>query len=160
VKVTASAGSLNAGDVAASSLFLHQHFGFAEVMAAGGFASLARHDIGRNVVDLRRGLPALPGDQRDVHATGLIFVFAVDGPQSELARPRAEGARITMPLTCEEWGGAGLPGPRPQRRHQLADWNAPTATRQPTITCSSASAGRDHERESSVMQQAVPTRDL
>jgi len=52
--------------------FLHQHFGFAGVMAADGFASVARRDIGMNVVYLRRGLPALPGDQRDVHATGLI----------------------------------------------------------------------------------------
>ena len=60
MKVTASAVSLNVEDVAASSLFLQQHFGFAEVMAADGFAWLARHDIGRNVVYLRRGLPAAP----------------------------------------------------------------------------------------------------
>lgn len=72
-----------------------------------------------NVVYLRGGLPALSGGQRDVHATGLIFVFAVDGLESELARPRAGGAQVTMPLTCEEWG-AGLPGPRPQRRHHPA----------------------------------------
>jgi hypothetical protein len=70
VKVTASAVSLNVEDVAASSRFLHQHSGFVEVMAAGGFASLARHDIGRNVVYLRRGLPTLPGDQRDVTPRG------------------------------------------------------------------------------------------
>jgi catechol 2,3-dioxygenase-like lactoylglutathione lyase family enzyme len=88
VKGTASAVSLNVEDVAASSRFLQEHFGFAGVMAADGFASLARHGIGRNVVYLRRGLPTLPGGQRDVHATGLIVVFAVEGLESELTRLR------------------------------------------------------------------------
>jgi catechol 2,3-dioxygenase-like lactoylglutathione lyase family enzyme len=104
VKVTASAVSLNVEDVAASSLFLHQQIGFAEVIAAGGFAWLGRHAIGRNVVYLRPGLPALPGGQRDVDATGRIVVFAVDGLESGLARLPAEGARITVPLTCQERG--------------------------------------------------------
>ena len=148
MKVTASAVSLNAEDVPASSLFLQQHFGFAEVMAADGFASLARHDIGMNVVYLRRGLPTLPGDQRDVHATGLILVYAVEGLESELARLQAEGVQITMPLTCEEWGERAFQVRDPNGVIiQLADWNAPTATRQPTMTCSSTSAGRDQKRE-------------
>jgi uncharacterized glyoxalase superfamily protein PhnB len=120
VKVTVSAVSLNVEDVAASSRFLHQHFGFAGVMAAGGFASLARHDIGMNVVYLRRGRPALPGDQRDVHATGLILVFAVEGLESELARLQAEGAQITMPLTCEEWGERAFRVHDSKRRHHPA----------------------------------------
>ena len=64
MKVTASAVSLNVEDVTTSSRFLQRRFGFAEVMAAGGLASLARHDIGMNVVCSRRGLPVRPGDQR------------------------------------------------------------------------------------------------
>ena len=120
MKVTASAVSLNVEDVAASSRFLQQHFGFAEVMAADGFASLARHDIGMNVVYLRRGLPALPGDQRDVHATGLILVFAVEGLESELARLQAEGVQITMPLTCEERGERAFQVRDPKWRHHPA----------------------------------------
>ena len=127
MKVTASAVSLNVEDVAASSRFLQQHFGFAEVMAAGGFASLARYEIGMNVVYLRRELLTLPGDQRDVHATGLILVFAVEGLESEVTRLPVEGAQITMPLTCEEWG-AGLPGLRPQT---ASSSSSPTGTRPP-----------------------------
>jgi predicted enzyme related to lactoylglutathione lyase len=127
VKVTAPAVSLNVEDVAASSRFLQQHFGFAEVMAADGFASLARHDIGMNVVYLRRGLPALPGDQRDVHATGLILVFAVEGLESELARLQAEGVQVTMPLTCEERGS----GPSRSATQMASSSSSPTGTRRP-----------------------------
>jgi predicted enzyme related to lactoylglutathione lyase len=148
VKVTVSAGSLNVEDVAASSRFLHQNFGFAGVMAAGGFASLARHDIGMNVTYSRRGLSALPGGQRDVHARGLILVFAVEGLESELARLPAEGAPITMPLTCHERGERAFAVRDPNRvTIRLAGWNAPTATGQPAMTCSSASAGHDQKRE-------------
>jgi predicted enzyme related to lactoylglutathione lyase len=148
VKVTASAVSLNVEDVAASSRFLHQHFGFAGVMAAGGFASLARRDIGVNVVYSRRGRPALPGDQRGVHATGVILVFAVGGLEGELARLQAEGAQITMPLTCEEWGSGPSRSATPSGVViQLPSWNVPTATLQPALTCSGTSAGRDPKRE-------------
>ena len=148
MKVTASAVSLNVEDVAASSRFLQQHFGFAEVMAADGFASLARHDIGMNVVYLRRGRPVLPGDQRDVHATGLILVFAVGGLEGELARLQAEGVQITMPLTCEERGSGPSRSATPNGGViQLAGWNVPAATRQPTMDCSGTSADRDPKKE-------------
>ena len=104
--------------------------------------------MGMNVVYLRRGRPALPGDQRGVHATGLILVFAVEGLESELARLQAEGAQFTMPLTCEEWGSGPSGSATPNGVViQLAGWNAPTATRQPALTCSGPSAGRDPKRE-------------
>lgn len=57
MKVNSSAVSLNVQDVAASSRFLQQHFGFRETLAPDGFASLTRDDAGMNVVYLRRGLP-------------------------------------------------------------------------------------------------------
>ena len=57
-----------------------------------------------NVVYLRRRLPILPEDQRDIHATGLILAFSVDDLEGELARLQAEGVPITMTLTTEEWG--------------------------------------------------------
>jgi hypothetical protein len=60
MKITASAVSLNVEDVAASSAFLTEHFGFREQMAADGFASLAREDAGLNVIFLRRGLATCP----------------------------------------------------------------------------------------------------
>ncbi|GAA0613027.1 VOC family protein [Streptomyces crystallinus] len=128
MQITASAVSLNVDDVAASSAFLTEHFGFREDMAADGFASLTRDDIGMNVIFLRRGLATLPADQRDEHATGLILAFTVDDLEGELARLRAEGVSITMPLTDEEWGERAFQVRDPNGVIvQLVDWNAPTS---------------------------------
>jgi uncharacterized glyoxalase superfamily protein PhnB len=129
VKVSSSAVSLNVDDVGASSRFLQEHFGFREEMAAAGFASLARDDVGMNVVFLRRGLPTLPDDQRDVHAAGLILAFVVDDLEGELARLRGEGVTITMPLTAEEWGERAFQVRDPNGVIvQLVDWNGPTVS--------------------------------
>ena len=128
MRITSSAVSLNVTDVAASSAFLVDHFGFQEEMAADGFASLARKDAGMNVVFLRTGLESLPADQRDDHATGLIIAFVVDDLEGELARLRGEGVAITMPLTSEEWGERAFQVRDPNGVIvQLVDWNAPTS---------------------------------
>ncbi|MGR6968352.1 VOC family protein [Streptomyces cynarae] len=125
MKVTSSAVSLNVDDVQASSDFLRTHFGFRAEMAADGFASLTRDDVGMNVVFLRRGLQTLPTDQRDEHAAGLILAFVVDDLEGELARLRAEGVAITMPLTEEEWGERAFQVRDPNGVIvQLVDWNA------------------------------------
>jgi len=124
VKITSSAVSLNVDDVAASSSFLVEHFGFQEVMAADGFASLTRPDAGMNVVYLRRGLATLPADQRDVHAAGLILAFVAEDLEGELARIQAEGVAVTMPLTEEEWGERAFQVRDPNGVIvQLVDWN-------------------------------------
>lgn len=128
VKITSSAVSLNVEDVAASSSFLINHFGFSEAMAADGFASLTRDDAGMNVIFLRRGLPTLPDDQRDDHAKGLILAFEVDDLEGELARLQAEGVTITMPLTAEEWGERAFQVRDPNGVIvQLVDWNGTTS---------------------------------
>ena len=125
MKINSSAVSLNVDDVAASSAFLVEHFGFREDMAADGFSSLARDDAGMNVVFLRRGLSTLPSDQRDDHAAGLILAFVVDDLEGELARLQAEGVTITMPLTEEEWGERAFQVRDPNGVIvQLVDWNA------------------------------------
>lgn len=127
MQITSSAVSLNVEDVAASSAFLVEHFGFREEMAADGFASLSREDAGMNVIFLRRGLESLPADQRDDHAAGLILAFVVDDLEGELARLRGEGVAITMPLTEEEWGERAFQVRDPNGVIvQLVDWNAPT----------------------------------
>ncbi|GAB3976050.1 VOC family protein [Plantactinospora veratri] len=124
MKITSSAVSLNVADVVASSRFLVTHFGFREAMAADGFASLTRDDVGMNVVFLRQGLPTLPADQRDEHARGLILAFVVDDLEGELARLQAEGVTITMPLTVEEWGERAFQVRDPNGVIvQLVDWN-------------------------------------
>ncbi|MET7378543.1 VOC family protein [Streptomyces sp. NPDC005526] len=126
MKITGSAVSLNVEDVPASSAFLVEHFGFSEVMAADGFASLTRDDAGMNVVFLRRGLETLPADQREEHAAGLILAFVVEDLEGELARLRSEGVAITMPLTDEGWGERAFQVRDPNGVIvQLVDWNAP-----------------------------------
>ena len=128
MRITSSAVSLNVDDVEASSAFLVQHFGFREEMAAPGFASLVRDDAGMNVIYLRRGLPTLPADQRDVHATGLILAFVVDDLDGELTRLQGEGVAITMPLTVEEWGERAFQVRDPNGVIvQLVDWNGAQA---------------------------------
>ena len=128
MRITSSAVSLNVTDVAASSAFLVDHFGFHQEMAADGFASLGREDAGMNVVFLRTGLESLPADQRDDHATGLILAFVVDDLEGELARLHGEGVAITMPLTSEEWGERAFQVRDPNGIIvQLLEWNAATA---------------------------------
>lgn len=132
MKITSAAVSLNVENAEASARFLKDHFGFAEVMAAEGFASLTRDDVGMNVIFLRRGMETLPGDQRDVHAAGLILAFEVDDLEGELARLRSEGVAITMPLTAEEWGERAFQVRDPNGVIvQLVDWNAPNAMESP-----------------------------
>ena len=123
MRISSTAVSLNIDDVPASSAFLARHFGFREEMSADGFASLTRDDVGMNVAFLRRGLPTLPADQRDVHAAGLILAFVVDDLEGELARLRDEGVAITMPLTVEEWGERAFQVRDPNGVIvQLVDW--------------------------------------
>ncbi|MBS2552863.1 VOC family protein [Catenulispora sp. NL8] len=128
MRITASAVSLNVADVPASTRFLIDHFGFREEMAADGFASLTRDDVGMHVVYLRTGMPTLPADQRDDHADGLILAFTVDDLEGELARLENEGVAITMPLTSEEWGERAFQVRDPNGVIvQLVDWNAVAA---------------------------------
>jgi uncharacterized glyoxalase superfamily protein PhnB len=129
MKVTGTGISLNVRDVHTSSRFLREHFGFSEVMAADGFASLVREDVGASVIFLACGLPTLPLDQRDDHARGLILAFEVEDLEGELARLRSEGVPITMPLTSEEWGERAFQVRDPNGVIvQLVDWNAEAAT--------------------------------
>jgi uncharacterized glyoxalase superfamily protein PhnB len=126
MKVTACAVSLNVEDVPASTAFLVDHFGFRVTIAADGFASLTRDDVGMDVVFLRRGLSTLPADQRDDHASGLILALVVDDLEGELARLQAEGVVVTMPLTTEEWGERAFQVRDPNGVSvQLVDWNGP-----------------------------------
>jgi uncharacterized glyoxalase superfamily protein PhnB len=135
VQITASAVSLNVEDIAASSAFLVEHFGFRQEMAADGFVSLARADTAMYIVFLRRGLAMLPADQRDKHAAGLILAFTVDDLEGELARLRAEGVAITMPLTVEEWGERAFQVTDPNGVIvQLMDWAARPGNQPPRAT--------------------------
>src|SRR5688500_7101442 len=115
VKITASAISLNVGDVVASASFVKDHFGFQEDMAADGFVSLSREDAGFNLIYLRTDLASFkPERLRGRHADGLLVVFVVEEIDREYARLQAEGVPITTPIETEPWG---------ERYFQVADPN-------------------------------------
>lgn len=137
LNVTTSTVSLNVHDVAASSAFLRTHFGFAERMAADGFASLGRDDAALDIVLLRRGSGILPEEQRDQHAAGLIIALTVADLAAEDERLRGEGSNITMPLREEPWGERLLGVTDPDGVViQLVEWVTPAGAR----------AGRDGQR--------------
>ncbi|WP_404365636.1 VOC family protein [Corallococcus coralloides] len=115
MRVTASAVSLNVDDVEASASFLKRHFGFTEAMAADGFVSLSRPDVGFNIIYLRTGLKTLkPESLKTRRADGLIVAFVVDDIDAEYARIQAEGVSILTPIETEAWG---------ERYFQVADAN-------------------------------------
>jgi uncharacterized glyoxalase superfamily protein PhnB len=102
---TAAAISLNVEDVGASRDFFTRHVGFAEKMAADGFVSMARPDVGYNLIFLRQGLSTLqPEALKHSHVAGVILALVVDDVDAEEARLRAEGVPITTPLQTEPWG--------------------------------------------------------
>jgi uncharacterized glyoxalase superfamily protein PhnB len=124
MEITSSAVSLTVPDAAKSGQFLVDHFGFQVEMEAEGFVSLSRKDAGMNVIFLSQGLPTMPPDQRNLHATGLILAFVVEDLEGELARLHNEGVTITMPLTVEEWGERAFQVRDPHGIIiQLVDWN-------------------------------------
>ena len=128
MKILSSAVSLNVEDVAASSAFLVEHFGFQEQMAADGFASLGRDDTAMNVVLLRRGLEVLPEDFRGQHAAGVIVALVVTDLAAEEKRLRDEGVAITMPLREEPWGERAFQVTDPNGVIvQLVEWVTPSA---------------------------------
>jgi len=114
MQVTASAISLNVPDVAASAKFAQDHFGFAEQMAADGFASLSRPDTGFNLIYLRTGLETFQPDSMKGDVHGVIVALVVDDIESEYARLRSEGVAIVTELQTEPWG---------ERFFQVADPN-------------------------------------
>jgi catechol 2,3-dioxygenase-like lactoylglutathione lyase family enzyme len=133
VRMTGSAVSLTVDDVPASSKFLAAHFGFAERMAADGFASLYHPDLlyhpdsGPDIAFLRRGLEVLPADLRERRAEGVIVAFVVDDLSAEETRLRAEGVPITEPIREEPWGERLFMVTDPNGIvYELVEWVRPT----------------------------------
>lgn len=125
--IASSTISLAVADVRASVRFFVEHLGYAEQMAADGFASLGHDGGGVDLVFLRRGIEILPEDQRDQHASGVILAFVVDDLDGELARLEREGVVITLPLRQEQWGERLLMVEDPNGiAVELVQWNTDT----------------------------------
>lgn len=115
MRVTASAISLNVSDERASAEFAMRHFGFVEAMAAEGFISLSREDVGFNLIFLRTGLETFKPDSLRGHsADGLLVAFVVDNIDAEYERLQREGVTFATPIQTEPWG---------ERFFQVADPN-------------------------------------
>lgn len=102
--VTSSVVCFNVDDVAQSSQFLVRHFGFQQLMAFDGFASLKRDDMGVSVVFHRRGLEVLPEPLRSERSCGVLLAMVIADFDAEYARLQADGVNITLPLREEAWG--------------------------------------------------------
>jgi uncharacterized glyoxalase superfamily protein PhnB len=115
VKVTASALSLNVADPTASADFAKTHLGFVEDMAADGFVSLKREDVGFSLVFLRTGLETFkPAHIAGAAGQGLLIALVVDGIDTEYERLQAEGVPVVTPIETEPWG---------ERYFQMSDPN-------------------------------------
>ncbi len=105
MRITASAVSLTVADPEASARFLEQTFAFEREMAADGFVSLTRPDVGFNVIYLRADLPTFkPRDRAGRTADGLLIVLVVDDIDAEYVRLTAAGTPILTPIETEAWG--------------------------------------------------------
>lgn len=108
MKVINTVTCFNVGDVARAAAFFVDHFGFEEVFAADGFASLALREAGVQVALHGRGLAIMPEGFRDQPSSGTILAFRVADAAAEEARLRAEGVEFLLPLTTQEWGERAL----------------------------------------------------
>jgi uncharacterized glyoxalase superfamily protein PhnB len=105
VHVTASAISLNVADPQTSADFLIEHFGFAIAMQADGFISLARDDVGYNLIFLREGLASFkPASHAAAVSGGLLIVFVVDAIDEEYQRLGRANVPVVTPIETEAWG--------------------------------------------------------
>lgn len=105
MKITAAAISLTVADPEASAQFLERAFDFEREMAADGFVSLTRADVGFNIVYLRAGLATFkPRERAERTADGLLIVLVVDDVDAEHGRLSAAGTKIVTPIETEEWG--------------------------------------------------------
>lgn len=141
MRITSTATCLTVEDVTSSASFLTRHFGFHEVMAADGFASLS-HPDGPNVVFVRRGLEVLPEELRDQRAAGAILAFTVADLPAEYERLCAEGVTISMEPRVEPWGERVVLVADPNGVIiELVDWiEAPAATSAPDASAAESTA--------------------
>ncbi|WP_072688990.1 VOC family protein [Rhodococcus marinonascens] len=115
MKVTSSAVSLNVADPTASADFAKSHLGFTEEMAAEGFVSLTREDVGFNLIFLKTGLETFkPAHIAGDAGQGMLIALVVDGIDGEYERLQAEGVPIVTPIDTEPWG---------ERYFQMSDPN-------------------------------------
>lgn len=104
MKINETAISLTVADVAASSDFMQQHFGFTQKWSTDDFVYLTHKNSVPPIIFLKTGKDVLPKSIRDQKASGIILAFVVDDLEAEEQRLRESGVAITEPITEDPWG--------------------------------------------------------
>ncbi len=104
MKIIESVACFNVDDVPAAAAFFANHFGYRELFAAEGFASLGREDAGTQIALHRRGLEILPEGFREQATSGVLLAFHVEDLDGEARRLESEGVDFLLPVTEQEWG--------------------------------------------------------
>ncbi|MFI0784978.1 VOC family protein [Streptomyces lydicus] len=92
-------------DVAASTRFYTEHFGFRPVVELDWYASLQHPQHPDHHLDFtRRGHEAMPADFRAQETGGVLLGFLVADAAAEEAALRAKGVPIAAPVRDEPWG--------------------------------------------------------
>jgi catechol 2,3-dioxygenase-like lactoylglutathione lyase family enzyme len=92
-------------DVAASTRFYADHFGFAILVDLGWYTSLQHPQHPDFTLDfVQRGHEAMPAGFRAQETGGTLLGFLVEDAGAEEAKLRAAGVAIAEPLRDEPWG--------------------------------------------------------
>ncbi|GAA2327304.1 VOC family protein [Streptomyces caniferus] len=92
-------------DVAASTRFYADHFGFRPLAELGWYASLQHPQHPEYTLDfVARGHEAMPAGFRAQETGGVLLGFLVEDAAAEEAALRAKGVPIAEPLRDEPWG--------------------------------------------------------
>ncbi|MFI9048090.1 VOC family protein [Streptomyces sp. NPDC053427] len=92
-------------DVAASTRFYADHFGFRPLAELGWYASLQHPQHPDYALDfVQRGHEAMPEGFRAQETGGVLLGFLVEDAAAEEAALREKGVPIAEPLRDEPWG--------------------------------------------------------
>ncbi|MEU8999712.1 VOC family protein [Streptomyces caniferus] len=92
-------------DVAASTRFYADHFGFRPLAELGWYASLQHPQHPEYTLDfVARGHESMPAGFRAQETGGVLLGFMVEDATAEEAALRAKGVPIAEPLRDEPWG--------------------------------------------------------
>lgn len=92
-------------DVAASTRFYTEHFGFQRLVELDWYASLQHPQHPEFALDFtRRDHEAMPDGFRGQATSGALLGFLVEDATAEEAALRAKGVAIAEPLRDEPWG--------------------------------------------------------
>lgn len=105
MRITSYYPVLMVADVAATTAFYRQHFGFAPQFESDWYVHLQMPgQQAVNLAVLQRDHGTIPAEGRGASAAGLLLNFEVDDVDAVYARLRAQGLPIRLTLRDEDFG--------------------------------------------------------